>query len=74
MVEYRFTISNGEVFSDTEDLHDDETAWRLALQTVRDIETTLHPGGGRWSLEVAREQRPIYRIEVRAQKLDGVTG
>ena len=74
MVEYCFTISNGGVFSDTEDLLDDDAAWRQALQTVRDIETSLHPGGGRWSLEVAREQRPIYRIEVRAQKLDGVTG
>ena len=70
MVEYCFTISNGEGFSDTEDLPDDDAAWRQALQTVRDIETSLRPGGGRWSLVVAREQRAIYRIEVRAEKLD----
>ena len=70
MVEYCFTISNGEDFSDTEDLPDDDAAWRQALQTVRDIETSLRSGGGRWSLVVAREQRPIYRIEVRADKLN----
>ncbi|MBR1174359.1 tRNA 5-methylaminomethyl-2-thiouridine synthase [Bradyrhizobium sp. KB893862 SZCCT0404] len=70
MVQYLFTISNGGDFSDTEDLPDDEAAWRQALQTVRDIETSLRSGGGRWSLVVAREQRPIYRIEVRADKLN----
>ena len=69
MVQYLFTISNGEDFSDTGVLPDDEAAWRQALQTVRDIETSLRPGAGPWSLVVAREHKPIYRIEVRAEKL-----
>lgn len=69
MVQYRFTISNGEDFSDVEDLANDEEAWRQAVKTVRDVETTLHSTGGVWTLAVAREDTPIYRIEVRAHKL-----
>jgi hypothetical protein len=69
MPKYSFLISDGDTFSDTEDLPDDETAWRQAVHTVRDIESTLSSRGGNWSIVVDREDKPIFRIDVWAQKL-----
>jgi len=69
MVRYSFTISDGDTFSDTEELPDDEMAWRQAVHTVRDIESALPSSGGEWSLVVARGDKPIYRIVVRSEKL-----
>ncbi len=51
------------------ELADDDTAWRQAVETVKDVEAALHPGGT-WTLVVTREGTPAFRIEVRAQKLD----
>jgi len=69
MTRYSFTISNGESFSDTEELPDDKAAWRQAVLTMRDVELTLAPSGGEWSLVVARDETPIYRIDVHVQKI-----
>lgn len=69
MVRYSFKITDGGDFSDSEELPDDEAAWHQALRTVRDIESTLSSNGGDWSLVVHREGDPLYRIDVRAQKL-----
>ena len=70
MSRYFFKIVDGGQFTDSEgqELPDDDAAWREALQTVRDVEATLTPGG-RWSIEVRREERPILRIEVSAQRI-----
>lgn len=51
------------------ELPDDDTAWRQAVQSVKDVEATLHPGGT-WTVVVTREGMPIFRIDVRGQKLD----
>lgn len=69
MARYSFTISNGETFRDTEELPDDEAAWKEALHTMRDVETALSSGGGEWSLIVSRDHKPIYRIDVRTKKI-----
>ena len=69
MTRYTFTIKNGEDFSDSEELADDDAAWELALRTVRDIESTFRSNGGDWSLVVLRGDSPLYRIDVRARKL-----
>jgi hypothetical protein len=69
MPRYTFTISNGEDFSDIEELSDDETAWKQAVQTVRDIESTLPSSGGNWSLVVSRDGQPLFQINLQAQKL-----
>ena len=69
MAQYTFTISDGDPFT-PEDVRDDTHAWKEAIRTVRDVESSLPAGGGTWSLVVARDGRPIYRIEVLAQKLD----
>ncbi|MBR1128443.1 DUF6894 family protein [Bradyrhizobium iriomotense] len=70
MARYSFKISDGGDFSDSEELPNDEAAWHQALRTVRDIESTLSSDGGDWSLVVHREGDPLYRIDVRAQKLN----
>ncbi|MDA9420738.1 MULTISPECIES: DUF6894 family protein [Bradyrhizobium] len=69
MTRYSFMISDGGVFSDSEELPDDEAAWHQAVRTVRDIETTLSSTGGDWSLVVHRGGHPLYRIDVRVQRL-----
>ena len=68
MAQYSFKISNGELSYATTELSDDDAAWHEAVQTVRDIEATLHPGGT-WTVVVTREGEPLFRIDVRAQKL-----
>lgn len=74
MTRYTFKITNGEDFSDSEELSDDDAAWEQALRTVRDIESALRSAGGEWSLVVLRDGSPLYRIDVRAEKLDQVGG
>jgi hypothetical protein len=69
MTKYSFRITNGDSFSDTEELPNDEAAWQQAVHTVRDIESVLSSRGGDWSLVVDREDKPIFRIDVRAQRL-----
>ena len=69
MAQYSFKISNGELSFSTMELPDDDTAWRQAVQSVKDVEATLHPGGT-WTVVVTREGMPIFRIDVRGQKLD----
>ncbi|OPY98820.1 hypothetical protein A5906_30055 [Bradyrhizobium sacchari] len=69
MTRYSFLITDGDDFSDNEELPDDEAAWHQALRTVRDIESTLSSTGGKWSLVVHRDDSPLYRIDVRAQRL-----
>ncbi|QOG23422.1 DUF6894 family protein [Bradyrhizobium sp. SEMIA] len=68
MTQYSFKVSNGELSYETQELPDDEAAWREAVRTVKDVETNLHSGGGSWSLVVTRDGNPLYRIDVRAQK------
>jgi hypothetical protein len=72
MTRYFFKISNGHPFEDDkgQDLPDDETAWREAVMTVRDIEDSLDLERSRaWSLEVKREKDVIFRIDVSAHKI-----
>jgi hypothetical protein len=70
MPRYLFNIFNGRPYHDKdgEYLADDETAWRCALRTVRDIEDILRPGD-RWQLDVNREATPLFRIEIQSKKL-----
>jgi hypothetical protein len=73
MARYFFHISNGQPFSDPEgqELPNDRAAWQEAIRTVRDVETTLDlEGSPCWSLEVQRDGRSIFRIDVSARKLD----
>ena len=71
MSRYYFKIVDGGQFTDSEgqELPDDDAAWQQALQTVRDVEGTLTLGGT-WSIEVRREQKPILRIDVSAQRIE----
>ncbi|MCP3395479.1 hypothetical protein NLM27_43065 [Bradyrhizobium sp. CCGB12] len=71
MAQYSFKVSNGDLSYEMQELPDDETAWREAVKTVKDIETNLHSSGGSWSLVVTREGDPLYRIDVRVQKFGG---
>ena len=70
MPHYVFDISNGHPFHDEhgEELFDDEAAWRCALHTVRDIEDFLRSGDS-WLLDVSRELKPLFRIELSSRKL-----
>jgi hypothetical protein len=70
MPHYIFDISNGHPFQDEhgEELFDDDAAWRNALHTVRDIEDVLRPGDS-WRLDVSRELKPLFRIELSSRKL-----
>jgi hypothetical protein len=67
MSRYFFRIANGHPFEDDEgtELPDDTAAWREAVLTVRDIESSLVPDG-RWTLEVRREGAIIFRIAIQA--------
>ena len=71
MSRYYFKIVDGGQFTDSEgqELPDDDAAWQQALQTVQDVEGTLTLGGT-WSIEVRREQKPILRIDVSAQRIE----
>jgi hypothetical protein len=71
MPRYFFHISGGEPFSDAEgqELPDDDAVWVEAVRTTRDIESVLNPEKSpHWSLEVKRDGRTLFRIEVSAQK------
>jgi hypothetical protein len=73
MPRYFYHISNGHPFEDTtgEDLPDDHAAWEEALRTVRDIEQTLRlDGANAWSVEVQRGDKPIFRIDVWARRIE----
>jgi hypothetical protein len=67
--EYSFHVSDGDAFAETEEFPDDDSACRQALLTVRDIEAALGPIGGEWSIEVRRENNPIFQTDVRARHL-----
>jgi hypothetical protein len=71
MARYHFELADGSRFLDPEgeELADDHAAWTEALRTVRDVESTLDlETSPRWSIEVRRDGRPIFRIDVSAQK------
>jgi len=65
MPQYFFDFSNGTPHRDEvgEEMSDDRAAWREALRITRELEDVLTPGG-RWYLEVRREDTPLFRIEV----------
>jgi hypothetical protein len=66
---YFFDISGGEPFMDAHELRDDDAAWREALRTTCDVQSTLNPEKSpRWLLEVKRDGRRLFRIEVSAEK------
>jgi hypothetical protein len=71
MTKYSFEISNGGTFLDALELRDDAAAFRQALHTIRDAESSLSAEGGEWSLVLTRDDQPIYRIDVRVQKIIG---
>jgi hypothetical protein len=52
-----------------EQLPDDAAAWAEALRLTRDIEDRLRPGD-RWSVEVRRHSKPIYRVSVTTELLE----
>jgi hypothetical protein len=62
--------SNGRPFHDEhgEEFLDDDAAWQSALHTVRDIEDVLRPGDS-WLLDVSRDLKPLFRIELSSRKL-----
>ena len=68
MPQYGFKISNGELTDATAELPDDDAAWREAVQTIKDVEATLQPGG-RWTLVVTKEGKPLFHIDVAARRL-----
>jgi len=51
------------------DLRDDAAAWAEAKRFARDIEGSLQPGDT-WSLEVRRNDRPIYSLSICARAFD----
>lgn len=67
MSRYFFKIANGHPFEDDEgtELPDDTAAWREAVLTVRDIESSLTPAG-HWTLEVIRDGEIVFRISIQA--------
>jgi hypothetical protein len=68
---YSFDISGGGPVMDAvgEELPDDDAAWKEAVRTARDVEWTLNPERSpHWVLEVKRDRRMLFRIEVLAQK------
>jgi uncharacterized protein DUF6894 len=67
MSRYFFSIANGHPFEDDEgtELPNDTAAWREAVLTVRDIESSLSPAG-HWTLEVRRDGEVLFRIDVQA--------
>jgi hypothetical protein len=67
MPRYTFTIANGESFSDTSELPDDQAAWSEALRTMKDVDRLQ--AGGSWTLVVYRGDIPIYRILVRTEAI-----
>ena len=72
MSRYYFHISNGHPFDDHggEELPNDEAAWRQAVLTVRDIESSLGLNeSNSWSLLVERENEPIFQIDVIAKRI-----
>jgi hypothetical protein len=69
MASYSFQISGSGDFASSLELPDDEAAWREALRTVKDVEYALPSAGAAWSLTVHRESVPIYRIDVRTERL-----
>jgi DNA transposition AAA+ family ATPase len=69
---YFFDISGGGPAMDAvgEELPDDEAAWQEAVRTARDVEWTLNPERSPHSvLEVKRDRRMLFRIEVSAPKI-----
>jgi len=70
MTRYSFQITNGQNFLHSEELASDAAAWHEAILTVRDIESTLSSEGGNWSLEVRRGEKPIFRIDVTARRIE----
>lgn len=67
MSRYFFSIANGHPFEDDEgtELPDDRAAWREAILTVRDIESSLSPRG-HWTLQVRRDGVVVFRIDIQA--------
>ena len=70
MTHYSFHITNGQNFLHSEELASDAAAWHEAIHTVRDIESTLSSEGGNWSLEVRRDEKPLFRIDVTARRIE----
>ena len=71
---YHFKILNGHPFRDDKgfDFADDEAAWREALKTIRDVETSLDlDRSNNWSIEVKRGEAPIFTIKVTARRISG---
>jgi hypothetical protein len=69
MTRYSFHISNGDSFAGAEEFPDDDSACRQAVLTLRDIEAAIGPDGGEWSIEVRREDSPIFTIDVHARRV-----
>ncbi|MGY3443655.1 MULTISPECIES: DUF6894 family protein [unclassified Bradyrhizobium] len=73
MSKYYFHISNGHPFYDPEgeELPSDEAAWEVAVMTVRDIDSNLDlDQSNQWSVVVTREDTPVFRIDVRAKRIE----
>jgi len=71
MPRYFFNLQGTRPFHDDGglDLRDDAAAWAEAKRFARDIEGGLQPGDT-WSLEVRRDDRPIYSLSIRARAFD----
>lgn len=66
---YCFIINGTRPFeSEHFDLPSDEMAWREARGLVREVEDHLAPGES-WELEVRKDQRPIFQINVKSVRL-----
>jgi Domain of unknown function (DUF6894) len=69
---YHFKISNGHPYPEDRgfEFPDDEAAWHEALKTIRDVETSLDlDRSNNWSMEVRREESPIFKIQVTARRI-----
>jgi hypothetical protein len=66
MARYFFHVQGTRPYEDEEgfELADDAAAWHEAKRFARDIESNLQPGET-WRLEVRRDRRPVYFLELR---------
>ncbi len=51
------------------EFHDDDAACQQALKTVRDIEASLWPNGGDWSIESGVTIVRFFQIDVRVRRV-----
>ncbi|MHC2335843.1 DUF6894 family protein [Bradyrhizobium sp. USDA 4454] len=75
MPSYYFRISGTDPFYTTDgiELSDDAAAWEEARSLLRDAQESLQAGED-WTLEVNRDQRPLFRIWLHSEEAGDTQG